>query len=275
MKDKGTNSSNSPVLEAKGLGIGYYLGKEALPVARQIAFSVGAGTLAAIVGVNGIGKSTLLRTLGRVQPALEGAIYLNGKPLEHISDKALSLEISLVLTEPIATKNLRVIELVSLGRQPHTSWLGNLTATDGKIVRSAIETVGLVPLQFKKCHELSDGQLQKVLIARALAQDTPLMLLDEPTTHLDLYHKVQILNLLREIAHKKGKTIVFTTHEIDMAIQLCDSMLLLDNNDNPFGQPCELIAGKRFEKLFPQDLIRFDARSGTFRVRKSSRDTDN
>lgn len=275
MQEEYPYSTNGTVLEARGLGIGYISGKELLPVARQLEFTVGKGVLAAIVGVNGIGKSTLLRTLGKIQPVLEGEVLLNGTSLDRISNRALAMEISLVLTEPVATRNLRVVELVSLGRQPHTNWLGNLSASDNSIIQSAIETVGLGPLQFKKCHELSDGQMQKVLIARALAQDTPLMLLDEPTTHLDLYHKVQVLNLLREIAHKKGKTIIFTTHEIDMAIQLCDRMLLLDNKHNAYGHPCELIEGNRFEDLFPHDLIRFDPRSGTFRVRKSANDTDN
>ncbi|MGB5555111.1 MAG: ATP-binding cassette domain-containing protein, partial [Flavobacteriaceae bacterium] len=132
----------------------------------------------------------------------------------------------------------------------------------------ALQLLELKPLQHKKCHELSDGQLQRVMIARALAQDTSIILLDEPTTHLDLYHKVQILKILKSIAHSTNKTIVFTTHEIEMAIQLCDRMLLLDNARNPFGQPCELIEQKAFETLFPPDAVLFDAKTGTFRVNK-------
>lgn len=128
--------------------------------------------------------------------------------------------------------------------------------------------VGLESLQHKKCYELSDGQLQKVMIARALAQDTSLILLDEPTTHLDLYHKVHILKLLKSIAHETGKTVMFTTHEIDMAIQLCDKMVLLDQKGNTFGTPGELIQKGCFENLFPQDTIRFDPDTASFKVSK-------
>ena len=131
-----------------------------------------------------------------------------------------------------------------------------------------MEMVSITGLQDKKCYELSDGQLQKVMIARALAQDTSIILMDEPTSHLDLYHKVQILKLLQHIAHETQKTILFTTHEIEIAIQLCDKMLILENNSSSFGQPCELIQNKNFEKLFPSDTIIFDPGSGSFRVNK-------
>ena len=106
------------------------------------------------------------------------------------------------------------------------------------------------------------------MIARALAQDTDIILMDEPTTHLDLYHKVQILKLLQNLAHQEEKTIVFTTHEIDLAIQLCDKILILDGNQNPFGEPCELIAQKHFERLFPSEMVLFDAKTGSFKVNK-------
>ena len=237
-------------------------------VAKDINFLLHSGELTAIIGINGIGKSTLLRTLGKVQPKLSGDIQLNGKVLENHKPLELATEISVVLTEPIASKNMTVFELVALGRQPYTNWIGTLSTKDRTKVKSAIEMVELIPLQYKKCHELSDGQLQRVMIARALAQDTAIILLDEPTTHLDLYHKVHLLKLLKSIAHKTRKTIVFTSHEIEMAIQLCDTMLLLDNAKNPSGKPSELIAQKAFENLFPSDVISFDANTGTFRIEK-------
>jgi iron complex transport system ATP-binding protein len=220
------------------------------------------------VGINGIGKSTLLRTLGHVQAPLSGTILLNQLPLERYSSRELAAEISVVLTEAIASKNLTVLELVSLGRQPYTNWIGTLRQEDMKKIRSALEMVSITELQDKKCYELSDGQLQKVMIARALAQDTSLILMDEPTSHLDLYHKVQILKLLRHIAHETGKTILFTTHEIEIAIQLCDKMLILEKDRNYFGGPCELIHNKSFEKLFPSDTITIDPGSGSFRIKK-------
>ena len=226
------------------------------------------GELCAIVGVNGIGKSTLLRTLGKVQPKLSGSVLINNKDLESYNPQELASQISVVLTEPLASKNMTVLELISLGRLPYTNWLGTLTEMDTLSIENCIRQLGLEDLKHKKCHELSDGQLQRVLIARAMAQDTPLILLDEPTTHLDLYHKVQILKLLKQLANTHQKTVLFTTHEIDLAIQLCDKILVLDGIDNPFGQPCELIEDGAFERLFPSDMIAFDAATGTFKVKK-------
>jgi len=224
--------------------------------------------LIAIVGVNGIGKSTLLRTLGNVQPKLSGEIDLKGKSLELYRSNELATEISLVLTEPIASKNLTVIELISLGRQPYTNWIGSLSNTDKEKIKTAIEMVGLKGLQYKKCYELSDGQLQKVMIARAVAQDTSIMLLDEPTTHLDLYHKAQILKLLQQIAHKTNKTIVFTTHEIELGIQLADKILLMEKGKTNFGTPKELIESGNFETMFPTDTITFDPKTASFKINK-------
>ena len=225
------------------------------------------GELAAIVGVNGIGKSTLLRTLGAVQSKISGEIKIENKALSTYTSLALASKISLVLTETIASKNLTVVELIALGRQPYTNWLGTLTEIDKEKTKEAIQLVEIESLQNKRCYELSDGQLQRVMIARALAQDTPLILLDEPTSHLDLYHKVQILKLLKAIAHKTKKTILFTTHEIEVAIQLCDKMLLIQKEESYFGDPCELIEAQHFEKLFPKDMIQFDAKTGSFKIK--------
>lgn len=264
------NRTQKPTLKVKDLKVGYLQGSTKIPVVENINFAISAGELSAIVGVNGIGKSTLLRTLGKVQPALSGTIEFNGMPIGQIKARELAAEVSLVLTDPIATRNLSVLELISLGRQPYTNWIGSLTAKDKEKIRQAINIVGLESLSHKKCYELSDGQLQKVMIARAIAQDTGIILLDEPTTHLDLYHKVQVLRLLQKIAHEQGKTILFTTHEIDMAIQLCDTMLLLDNVSNPYASPCTLIEDKCFDSLFPTDLLHFDTKAGSFKVHKSS-----
>lgn len=246
------------------LSIGY----KSTVIAENINFELSQGELTAIVGINGIGKSTLLRTLGNVQPKLSGSIRIVEKELENYGPLELAAEISLVLTEPLASKNMSVLELIALGRQPYTNWIGTLSTDDKTKIQKVITMLHLEELQHRKCFELSDGQLQRVIIARALAQDTTIILLDEPTTHLDLYHKVQILKLLKLIAHQTKKTIVFTSHEIEMAIQLCDKMLLLDGDKNLFGQPCELIEKKAFETLFPADTVSFDASSGSFRIQK-------
>lgn len=218
--------------------------------------------------MNGIGKSTLLRTLGKVQPKLSGSIVLGNKDLKSYSTMELASTISVVLTEPLASKNLTVLELIALGRQPYTNWIGKLSNTDKIKIQEAISMVDLDELKNKKCYELSDGQLQRVMIARALTQDTSIILLDEPTSHLDLHHKVQILKLLKSIAHKTRKTILFTSHEIEMAIQLCDKILIMNNESHEFGEPCELIQNQSFERLFPKDTVKFDAKTGSFKIEK-------
>ena len=224
--------------------------------------------MAAIVGVNGIGKSTLLRTIGGFQHKISGSIKIEGKELDTIHTLELATKVSVVLTEPIASKNMSVKEVLALGRQPYTNWLGKLSKDDISIITESVSLLELSPFLDKKCYELSDGQLQRVMIARALVQDTSIILLDEPTTHLDLYHKVQILKLLKSIAHQTEKTILFTSHEIELAIQLCDKMLILDGETNPFEEPCKLIEHKNFESLFPPDMISFDATSGSFKIMK-------
>lgn len=261
--DTGTTHS----LRVRSLSIGY----APKAVARPLAFSLQAQTLCGIVGRNGSGKSTLLRTLAGLQPKLSGSISVQHTNLEALSRTQLAQTLSVVLTEPPAAKAITVEELVALGRQPYTSWMGTLTRQDRERIAQTLKTFYLHTLRHRKCHELSDGQRQRVLIARAVVQDTPLILLDEPTTHLDLYHKVQIVTLLQRLAHQHQKTIVFTTHEIDLAIQLCDRILMLDGAANPFGTPCELIQQNHFERLFPEEMIRFDAQTGTFKVTQPSR----
>ncbi len=253
-------------LKVKNLSIGYKSKKQETVIAKNISFSLNKGEITAIVGINGIGKSTLLRTIANIQPKLSGSILIKNKELSNYTPLDLATKISLVLTESIATKNLTVAELIALGRQPYTNWLGTLTDTDKAKTKEAIELVEISDLQDKRCFELSDGQLQRVMIARALAQDTQIILLDEPTSHLDLYHKVQILKLLKNIAHKTNKTILFTTHEIAIAIQLCDKICILNTEESFFDSPCNIIEQHHFEKLFPTDTIQFDTGTASFKV---------
>lgn len=256
------------ILETKALSIGYPSRKGINAVASNIYINLPKGQLVGLVGANGIGKSTLLRTLTNVQKPLDGDIFINSKAIHNYTPVELAKQLSLVLTEQIASKNLSVFELVALGRQPYTNWVGNLTKNDIDITINALQQTNIEALKEKKCFELSDGQLQKVMIARALAQDTDLIILDEPTTHLDMYHKAYILKLLQKLTKETGKTILFSSHEIDLAIQLCDSMIVMGKNEVASGQPCQLIANGTFSTLFPEDLIAFDEKTGSFRVRK-------
>ncbi|WP_281847161.1 ABC transporter ATP-binding protein [Olleya namhaensis] len=256
------------ILKTENLTIGYASKKEDTIVASNITIALNKGELVGLVGGNGIGKSTLLKTLTKVQSPINGAVFINEKQLKTYSNLELAKTLSLVLTEPIAAKNLTVFELVALGRQPYTNWVGNLSDKDLEIINKAIDQTTIADLKHKKCFELSDGQLQKVMIARALAQDTDLIILDEPTSHLDMYHKAYILKLLQKLAKDTGKTILFSSHEIDLAIQLCDSMIVMSEQGIISDTPCNLIEKGAFSKLFPEDMIVFDEKTGSFRVKK-------
>lgn len=212
-----------------------------------------------------MGKSTLLKTLSGVLPPLSGKIFINGTERSTLRSEELAKLISLVLTKQSISRNLSVKELVSLGRQPYTNWTGSLQNQDLTIINSALQKIQIEDIQEKKCFELSDGQLQKVMIARALAQDTPIMILDEPTTHLDVYHKAQVMQLLGTLSAHSSKAILFATHEIDLAIQLCDQIIIMQEDVVRQGTPETLIQEKIFERLFPNDLVQFDSHSRGFR----------
>lgn len=264
MKDNQTYS----ILKTNHLSIGYTSKKSETVVASDINLELHKGEFIGLVGANGIGKSTLLRTLTKVQNPLKGDIYIQEKNIKNLSDLDLAKSLSLVLTEPIASKNMSVFELIALGRQPYTNWVGNLTDMDVTIIENAINQTNITSLKNKKCYELSDGQLQKVMIARALTQDTDLIILDEPTTHLDMYHKAYILKLLQKLAKDTQKTILFSSHDIDLAIQLCDQMIVMSSDTVVMDQPCNLISKGVFNHLFPEDLIAFDALTGSFKVKR-------
>ncbi len=256
------------ILKTKDLSIGYASKKERTIIASHINMELHQGELIGLVGVNGVGKSTLLRTLTHVQNPLNGDIFINDKNIKQYAALDLAKVLSLVLTEQLMSKNLSVFEIVALGRQPYTNWVGNLSEHDLTIINSALTQTNISDLKHKKCFELSDGQLQKVMIARALAQDTDLIILDEPTTHLDIYHKVSTLKLLQKLVKDTNKTILFSSHEIDLAIQLCDTLVVMTPDSVVSDIPCNLIMKGVFDSLFPKDLIAFDDKTGSFRVKK-------
>ncbi|MFD0862381.1 ABC transporter ATP-binding protein [Sungkyunkwania multivorans] len=265
MKDTTINT----ILKVEHLSIGYKTKKGPQVIGEDISFHLKSGALVALVGANGIGKSTLLRTLAKIQRPLSGDIFLKDRSLTKQNSIELAATLSLVLTEQIPSKNLTVFELVALGRQPYTNWVGTLSEKDAKKVREALALVQIDDIMDKKCFELSDGQLQKAMIARAIAQDTDLIILDEPTTHLDIYHKAYILKLLRKIAHETKKTVLFSTHEIEVAIQLCDQMVVMNERETVSGSPDTLIADKSFDQIFPSDLIQFDSQTRSFKVKNN------
>jgi len=255
---------NKIILQASKISIGYTSKKGKNIIASNIDLSLEKGKLIALIGANGIGKSTLLRTLTGIQNPLSGTVSLNGKNIQEMDFLSLAQNLSVVLTEKLPPSNLTVWELIALGRQPYTNWIGTLTDTDIAKINEAIELTQIGHLTHKRHYEISDGQLQIVLMARALAQDTPLIILDEPTTHLDLLHKVVLFKLLKKLTKETGKCILFSTHDIDMAIQLSDEIIIMTPENTVQDQPCNLILKGSFNTLFKDEHIVFDPEKGKF-----------
>ncbi|MEO8533027.1 MAG: ABC transporter ATP-binding protein [Flavobacterium sp.] len=252
------------ILSTSDLSIGYKSKKATVTIAENLNLNLGAGKLISLIGANGIGKSTLLRTITGIQQPLSGTVLLNDKNINVYKPLDLAQNLSLVLTEKLPPSNLTVFELVALGRQPYTNWIGTLTPKDITKVNEALELTQIAHLADKKHFEISDGQLQKVLIARALSQDTPLIILDEPTTHLDLLHKVSLFKLLKKLTKETQKCILFSTHDIDLAIQLSDEMIIMTPDLIVQDEPCNLISKGSFATLFKDEHIVFDAEKGKF-----------
>lgn len=257
----------APVLRAENLAIGYRLSRRGQRVvADGLEVEIHAGEMVCLLGPNGAGKSTLMRTLAGLQPALAGRVWLDGRPLDNLSPAQRARLLSIVLTDRVEVGNLSAFGLVSLGRHPYTRWSGSLSAEDLAAVRRALDAVGAVPLAHRPLLELSDGERQKVMIARALAQEPQLMLLDEPTAYLDLPRRVEIMQILRRLARTEGCTILLSTHDLDLALRSADQIWLLHEGELATGMPEELVLQGRFAAAFAAEGITFDMLSGSFQV---------
>jgi len=252
------NQKKNIILKTEQLSIGYQQKKDTQIVISDLNLEIEKGKLIAVLGKNGIGKSTLLRTLSKVQKAISGDVFYQQKKLSEISEKELSTKLSLVLTERLPESQLTVYELVALGRQPYTNWIDKLSEKDIKKIDFAINQTEINHLKNKRFYELSDGQLQRVLIARALAQDTEIIILDEPTAHLDLHHTIKIFSLLKKLVSETQKTIIISSHQVNLSIQLADEILLLKENNYHLDTPKELTKTNAFENLFSKDLVYFN-----------------
>nr|WP_298781891.1 ABC transporter ATP-binding protein [uncultured Polaribacter sp.] len=246
------------VLKTENLAIGYQSKKVENIIFSNINLSINKGKLVTVLGKNGIGKSTLLRTISKVQNSLKGNIFINQKNLETYTNKELASSLSLVLTEKLPESQLTVFEIIALGRQPYTNWIDTLSNDDIEKVNWAIKQTEIQHLKNKLFYELSDGQLQRVLIARALAQDTDIIILDEPTAHLDLHHTIKIFSLLKKLVKETSKTIIISTHEVNLSIKLSDEIVVMTDKKIYSGTTKELINQEIFEKLFPNELVYFN-----------------
>lgn len=260
--------NQKPLIETKNLEIGYRSKKDVTSIANRINIQLFPSELVAVIGINGVGKSTFLRTISGIQPPLSGCINIQQQDLVSFANQQRSEAISLVLTKQPISKNLSVFELVALGRQPYTNWLGNLSKNDLYIIENALRQTALLKLKDRKCYSLSDGQLQKALIARSMAQNTPIIILDEPTTHLDLYHKAYVIKLLKNLAKNTQKSIIFASHEINLALEVCDKIILMGPKNVNIDTPQNLIEKGAFQDFFPDDLVYFDATSAQFKIKK-------
>lgn len=209
------------------LSVGYKIGHA---VVSDINLTLQSGKLASLIGANGVGKSTLLKTLTGFLPKLEGSLLLDGKDISEFSQRALARQISIVLTQKPDVQNLTVEEIVGLGRSPYTGFFGKLHANDQQIVDESITAVGIQKLKNRMIQTLSDGERQKVMIAKALAQQTPVIFLDEPTAFLDFSSKVETFQLLQRMAHEMGKLVLLSTHDLELAVRFSDTLLQVNGD---------------------------------------------
>ena len=210
------------VISLSQLSVGYTLSH---PVISDINLELRSGQLACLIGENGIGKSTLLKTLTGFLPKLKGSLLLGNRDIESFSQRELARQVSIVLTQKPDVQNLTIEEIIGLGRSPYTGFFGRLRAEDRKVVDDAIATMGIEKLRGRMIQTLSDGERQKVMIAKALAQETPIILLDEPTAFLDFPSKAETFQSLQRMAHERDKLILLSTHDLELAVRFADSLL--------------------------------------------------
>lgn len=254
-------------IELKSLSTGYQVKHGIKVVAKDINATLKCGQLTCLLGPNGAGKSTLLRTLSAFQPPVSGEILILGKSLREYSDSELSKVIGVVLTEKVDIRNMTVYDLVGIGRSPYTGFWGSLRDEDRKVVDEAIGLVHIEALRDRMIHTLSDGERQKVMIAKALAQETPIIFLDEPTAFLDYPSKVEIMQLLQQISRQRGKTVFLSTHDLELALQIADTIWLMDKEKGlVMGTPEELSLSGDLGNFFARKGISFDADTGLFRI---------
>ena len=256
-------SRGGVIAETRGLEIGY-MRKKTISVMKDLSLRARRGELVALIGRNGTGKSTLLRTLVGLQPALAGEVMLDGVALHETGSSQLPRIVSFVSTEPVALRNIRVRDVVALGRFPYTNWIGTLTESDNMAVIAALEATGIAAMGERSIDSISDGEKQRTLIARSLAQDTGLLVMDEPTAFLDLPSRYGIVSLLRRLTREKGKCVIYSTHDLDTAINEADRIWLMTGGGVTEGAPEDLMLTGSLARAFESPQLSFSINDGTF-----------
>lgn len=259
--------SRDIIYEGRGVTTGYEQGTRRTVVHESLDFTLYSGELTCLLGCNGAGKSTLLRSLTSSQPVLGGELMLMGKRLEEYSERERSKTIGIVLTERTQTGGLTVYELVALGRQPHTGFFGRLTRHDKQIVADAIVAVGMTGKRDCYVAELSDGERQKAMIAKALVQECPLIILDEPTAFLDVVSRIEIMELLHRLAVEQDKAVLLSTHDVEQALSMADRLWLMTADRKMHcGATEDLLLSGMMSHLFAHSSINFDLNKGSFQT---------
>jgi iron complex transport system ATP-binding protein len=256
-------------LRTSNLAIGYTGGSRLTVVQQHLDLELLPGEMVCMIGPNGSGKSTLLRTLAGLQRPITGSVLIDGKNLETLSVRDRAELLALTLTDRVEVDKMSVYEIVAMGRYPYTNLFGRLTAADREIVAQALAQVHLEEKASYYINELSDGEKQRAMIAKVLAQSASLLFFDEPTAHLDLPNRVSIMLLLKKLAQTTGKVILLSTHELDLAIQVADKLWLMNDRGVRVGTPDQLIADGSFESVFKSNQFFFDAETGRFTVNSS------
>jgi iron complex transport system ATP-binding protein len=260
---------NISSLQLKGLSAGYHpRGKMPQVVVQPFDRTVSRGQLICLIGPNGAGKSTLLRTIAAMQKPLQGQVLLDGCDIHQMSVRERACRLGVVLTQQMEVSLFTGYDLVAMGRHPHTSWMGTLSEQDHRVIRRSLALVGAEALSQRSFHTMSDGERQRIMIARALAQEPDLLLLDEPTAFLDLPRRVECMLLLQELAHRTGHIILLSTHDLELALRCADQIWLLPYSGQiRAGLPEELVLDGSFEAAFRNPAVSFDIETGAFRSR--------
>ncbi|TKG95555.1 ABC transporter ATP-binding protein [Puteibacter caeruleilacunae] len=264
------NSQRNIILQSQDLSIGYDQPGNKKTLIEHLNLSIYEGQLVCLLGPNGCGKSTLMRTMSGLQRALAGKTLIKGKAVKEHDFQEMSKLLSFVLSDGLGVGNLTVWQLASFGRYPYNNWFGKMSSEDREIIRRSLEQVNILHLADRDITQLSDGEKQRAMIAKALVQDTPIVLLDEPTAHLDLSNRVEIMRLLRHLARETGKAILLSTHELDLALQAADVIWLLnEHHQMNIGTPEDLVLTGKFEEAFHGNSFEFDLNTGNFRLNHS------
>lgn len=258
------NYLTTKILSIESVLIGFMSGSAGKSILPPLSASAGKGELIAVIGRNGIGKSTLLRTIAGLQKPLGGEILYGNKRITDYSRMELARNISYISTEVVKPGNMSVYELVALGRYPYTNWMGKIDAENHEAILDALGKCSISEFAGRLISELSDGERQRAMIARILAQDTGIMIMDEPTAFLDVSGRYEILHLMHDISRKSGKSIIFSTHDLQSAISQADKIWLILDDMLFEGAPEDLMIKGVFDKLFNFSAVQFNSLNGTF-----------